>query len=69
MPHTNVSKVTWVIFVEVDPVMMRVSSITLASSGFQCLLMRLWLRWPEVSGSSFLDGMWATQMKELFFVF
>ncbi|XP_038279121.1 regulator of G-protein signaling 22 isoform X39 [Canis lupus familiaris] len=31
MSHTDFSKVTWVIFVEVDPVMMHATSITLAS--------------------------------------
>ena len=31
MPHTNFPKVSWVIFVEVDPVMMHAASITLAS--------------------------------------
>ena len=34
MPHTNFPKVSWVIFVEVDPVMMHATSITLASRVF-----------------------------------
>ena len=31
MPHTNFPKVSWVIFVEVDPVVMHATSITVAS--------------------------------------
>ena len=31
MPHTNFPKVSWVIFVKVDPVMMHATSITSAS--------------------------------------
>ncbi|MDN8787963.1 hypothetical protein Q0M87_14080, partial [Staphylococcus aureus] len=31
MPHTNFPKVTWVIFVEVNPVVMHATSITPAS--------------------------------------
>ena len=31
MPHTNFPKVSWVIFVEVDPVVMHATSITTAS--------------------------------------
>lgn len=31
MPHTNFPKVTWVIFVKVDPVVMQATSITAAS--------------------------------------
>ena len=31
MPHTNFPKVSWVILVEVDPVMMHATSITSAS--------------------------------------
>lgn len=31
MPHTNLPKVTWVIFVEVDPVVMHATRITPAS--------------------------------------
>lgn len=34
MPHTNFPKVSWVIFVEVDPVMMHATSITSASRVF-----------------------------------
>ena len=34
MPHTNFPKVPWVIFVEVDPVMMHATSITSASLVF-----------------------------------
>ena len=31
MPHTTFPKVTWVVFVKDDPVMMQATSITLAS--------------------------------------
>ena len=31
MPHTNFPKVTWVVFVKVDPVMMQATSIASAS--------------------------------------
>ena len=72
MLHTNFSRVNWVIFVEVDPVVMHVTSIPLA---FWVLLVfaevpwpwltRLQLTWPQ-SFQLFLslDGMCIAQKKE-----
>ena len=72
MPHTDFSTVAWVMFVNVDPVVMHATNITLALWGLLVLACGAlpWLPWPQWFWAFLsLDGMSATQTKELGWLF